>query len=191
MVGCLLAVIYRQALHHAARPPDVGVPPSLWKPLFTDWADASSPPHLLTGASTVCYRGGQSDELSGSQLSTLPSSTTWSSTTGVQKHHKKNNKAPIQMDGEDNLSSCPDGENTVLQLSTLQKGGSTTLFSFCFSKKHKLLILDHTSKPNKPRKLPPKKKNFANDHQPNEEEFDPLGCHCTFQSWIGPAGKST
>lgn len=54
----------------------MGVPPPLWKPLFTDWADASSPPHLLTGASTVCYRGGQSDELSGSQLSTLPSSTT-------------------------------------------------------------------------------------------------------------------
>ncbi len=73
------------------------------------------------------------------------------------KTPQKNNKAPIQMDGEDNPSSCPDGENTVLQLSALQKGGSTTLFSFCFSKKHKPLILDHTSKPNKPRKLPPKK----------------------------------
>jgi hypothetical protein len=95
------------------------------------------------------------------------------------------------MDGEDNPSSHPDGENTVLQLSTLQKGGSTTLFSFCFSKKHKPLILDHTSKPNKPRKLPPKKKSSANDHQPNNEEFDPLGCHCPFQSWIGPASKST
>jgi hypothetical protein len=32
------------------------------------------------------------------------------------------------MDGEDNPSSHPDGENTVLQLSALQKGGSTTLF---------------------------------------------------------------
>jgi hypothetical protein len=96
ILGCLLAVIYRQALHHAARPPDVGVPPPLWKPLFTDWTDASSPPHLLTGVSTVCYRGGQSDELSESQLSTLPSSTTWSSTTGIQKHHKKTTKLPFR-----------------------------------------------------------------------------------------------
>ncbi len=99
-VGCLLAVIYRQALHHAARPPDVGVPPSLWKPLFTNWADASSPPHLLTGASTVCYRGGQSDELSESQLSTLPSSTTWSSTTGLQKPHRKTTKLPVRWMGK-------------------------------------------------------------------------------------------
>lgn len=73
MVGCLLAVIYRQALHHAARPPDVGVPPPLWKPLFTDWADASSPPHLLTGARTLCYRGGQSEASESQLLTFLPS----------------------------------------------------------------------------------------------------------------------
>lgn len=101
MVGCLLAVIYRQALHHAARPPDVGVPPSLWKPLFTDWADASSPPHLLTGASTVCYRGGQSDELSGSQLSTLPSSTTLFAAPDRNLTKSQNSKVEI------NKSSLP------------------------------------------------------------------------------------
>ncbi len=157
MVGCLLAVIYRQALHHAARPPDVGVPPPLWKPLFTDWADASSPPHLLTGASTVCYRGGQSDELSESQFEHFTFLHHLVLNNRRTKTPQKNNKAPIQMDGEDNPSSHSDGENTVLQLSTLQKGGSTTVFSVCFSKKHKPLILDHTSKPNKPRKLPQKK----------------------------------
>jgi hypothetical protein len=69
--------------------------------LFTDWADASSPPHLLTGASTVCYRGGQSDELSGSQLSTLPSSTTLFAAPDRNLTKSQNSKVEI------NKSSLP------------------------------------------------------------------------------------
>jgi len=64
-------------LQHAASPPDLGVPP-LWKPT-AGWADASSPPHLLTGARTSCYRGGQS-EASESQLHAFLASTCCSST---------------------------------------------------------------------------------------------------------------